>query len=374
MGRAPTFSYLNDVYLGAGVRDVLPSLLESHGISRALCITDAHLASIGLLDRLTIRFAEVFDQVETNPVEQSVMAALDLYQTANCNGLVAVGGGSPIDLAKCVSLLIHHPPPLAQYAVPAGGRSQITAKMPPLIVVPTTAGSGSEVGRAALLTLVSGDKVGFVSRHLLPRAAVCDPELTASMPRHLTAGTGMDAMSHCIETYCSPRINPVADALALNGLARCYFHLKEACANGQNPAARWEMMVASLHGGLAFQKGLGAVHSLSHPLGGLTDARLHHGTLNALFLPKVLRFNYDHCAEKMNVMARCIGVSRGLDFPDAIEAFNEDLGLPARLREMGVRLEDLAPLAEKALRDHCTPTNPRPLDLELCSKLYEESW
>jgi 4-hydroxybutyrate dehydrogenase len=374
MQRPPTASYLNDVYLGAGVRDALPFLLKEHGISRALCITDKHLAGLGFLDRLPIQYADVFDQVETNPVEPCAIEALNRYRTANCDGILAVGGGSPIDLAKCVSLLVHHRPPLAQYSVLAGGSSLITAKVPPVIAVPTTAGSGSEVGRAALLTLASGDKVGFVSRHLLPRAAVCDPELTTSMPRSLTAGTGMDAVSHCIETYCSPRVNPIADALALDGLARGYSHVEEACADGQNLAVRWEMMVVSLHGGLAFQKGLGAVHSLSHPLGALTDVRLHHGTLNALFLPNVLRFNYDHCAGKLNVMAQCIGVVKGLDLPDAIAALNERLGLPSRLRDMGVRFDDLEPLAKKALADHCTPTNPRPLNLELCRKLYEESW
>jgi 4-hydroxybutyrate dehydrogenase len=273
-----------------------------------------------------------------------------------------------------VRILVYHPPPLEQYAFRHGGISLITSNMPPLIAVPTTSGTGSEVGRAALVTISEAGKIGFLSNHLLPNAAICDPELTLGMPSLLTAATGMDALSHCIETFCSPRYNPVADAIALDGLNRGYFNIVKATHNGANHESRSEMMMCSLQGGLTFQKGLGAVHSLSHPLGALTDLRLHHGTLNAIFLPVVLRFNYDYCKEKMRAIARRLEITDASSLPERFALLNEELGLPAKLRELGLTKADLEPLAEKTKEDHCTPTNPRPLKVENCHDLYLEAW
>jgi alcohol dehydrogenase class IV len=264
-----------------------------------------------------------------------------------------------------------HEPPLEQYAILKGGTPRIRSTPPPLIAVPTTAGSGSEVGRAALLKLDSGRKLGFLSPHLLPKAAVCDPELTLSLPPRLTAATGMDAISHCVETYCSRRPNPAADAIALEGLARGWRAIRSAHADGTDLEAREQMMHCSLMGGLAFQKGLGAVHSLSHPLGALEGLRLHHGTLNALFLPPVLRFNAAACPEKMDGLARVIGVSTK-ELPIAFERLLEQLGLPRRLRQLGVTKEHLARLAGHAAEDHCSATNPRQFDQAAAQRLYEE--
>ena len=245
--------------------------------------------------------------------------------------------------------------------------------MPPLIAVPTTSGSGSEVGRAALITVPGEGKLGFLSNYLLPAATICDPELTLELPPLLTAATGMDALSHCVETFCSPRYNPVADAIALDGLERGYRNILKATHNGTDRQARSEMMMCSLQGGLAFQKGLGAVHSLSHPLGALTDKRLHHGTLNAIFLPVVLRFNFDYCKDKMQAIARRLEITDA-SLPDRFAQLNQELGLPARLRDLGLTKEDLEPLAEKAKEDHCTPTNPRTLEVEDFRQLYSEGW
>src|SRR6185437_14477942 len=242
---------------------------------------------------------------------------------------------SPIDLAKAVALLVHHVLPLEQYAFVRGGLTRITSRIPPLIAIPTTAGTGSEVGRAAVMTLGSGEKLGIISPHLIPKAAVCDPELTVGLPPILTAGSGMDAISHCIETFCSPRKNSVADAIALEGLSRGWRHLETATHHGANLSARSEMMLCSLHGGLTFQKGLGAVHSLSHPLGALTEKRLHHGTLNAIFLPHVLRFNAPACPEKLGRIAHALGLTRE-QLPDAVTKLNARLGLPPNLSAMGV--------------------------------------
>ena len=370
----PTISYLTDIYFDFGTISLLPELVKSLGIGRPLVITDEGLVKLGIVERLGIGEPTVFDRVETNPTEASAISALETFRAAECDGVVAVGGGSPMDLAKCVCLLVHHDPPLEQYAILRGGISRITSHMPRLIAVPTTAGSGSEVGRAALLTLPSQGKLGFLSPYLLPKAAICDPELTLSLPPLLTAATGMDAISHCVETYCSPRFNPVADSIALDGLKRGFHHILRATHDGADRQARTEMMLCSLQGGLAFQKGLGAVHSLSHPLGALTGKRLHHGTLNALFLPIVLRFNFDSCAEKMEAMARRLGLKNGAALPDRFARLNQELGLPTKLQEMGLTPEDLIPLAEKARQDHCTPTNPCPLELADLKRLYLAAW
>jgi alcohol dehydrogenase class IV len=207
----------------------------------------------------------------------------------------------------------------------------------------------------------------------VPKAAICDPELTLTMPAGLTAGTGMDAISHCVEALCSTRDNPVADAIAMDGLGRGYRNIERAFHDPLDRAARSEMMMCSLEGGLAFQKGLGAVHSLSHPLGALTEKGLHHGTLNAIFLPHVLRFNHEFCAEKMDRMAQTIGVSRGTDLPEVFESLNQRLRLPDNLTALGLTRADLEPLAQKALEDHCSPTNPRPLDCNQLLQLYLEA-
>src|ERR1035437_781631 len=249
-------SYLTDIYFECGAVRLLPELLEKFQIHRALVITDRGVVQCGLLARLPVTPHALFDDVQTNPTQSTAMAAVQLYRSGDCDGLVAFGGGAPIDLAKIVALLVHHPLPLKQYAIVHGGIPRITANMPPLIAIPTTAGSGSEVGRAALVTLMEegvAEKRGFLSPHLLPKAAICDPELTCSLPAGLTAATGMDSISHCIETFCSPRHNPAADALALDGLGRGFRHIEIACGNPGDLVARSEMMLCSLLAGLAFQ-------------------------------------------------------------------------------------------------------------------------
>jgi alcohol dehydrogenase class IV len=368
--RPPDISYLSPVYFGAGRLALLPELVAGLGISRPLLITDRALVELGMAGRLGVSVAAVFDDVITNPVESSAIAAAAMYREAGCDGIIALGGGSPLDLAKIVALLAVHEPPLEQYAIVNGGPARITGELPPMVAIPTTAGSGSEVGRAALLTLESGEKLGFLSKKFLPAAVICDPELILTMPPGLTAGTGMDALSHCVETYLSTKVNPVADAIALDGLGRGWRNIRRAVENGSDIAAREEMMLCSLMGGLAFQKSLGAVHSLSHPLGALTEKRLHHGSLNALFLPHVLRFNYPACPEKYERIAAVIGAASGDQLPELFDKLNRELRLPTTLGELGLSAADLLPLAEKAYRDHCTPTNPRPLSVDDCRELY----
>lgn len=358
----PTISYLNDVFFGPGMIDSLPAIMGRVKMSRALVVTDAPLRAMGMVDRLPIAApmrAAVFDDVPTNPTESSVLAGLEVYRAHDCDGVIALGGGSPIDCAKAIALLVTHPRPLEQYAFIRGGLDRITADQPPLIAVPTTAGTGSEVGRGSVMTLSSGVKLSLISPHLYPDAALCDPNLTLDMPPTLTAATGMDALSHCVETYCSPSYNPVADAIALDGFVRAWSNIRRAVAHGDDLRARTEMMMAAMQGGLTFQKGLGAVHALSHPLGSLTAKRLHHGTLNAIFMPHVLRFNMDAGRERIGRLAEAAGLRQPEALPEAFERLSAELGLPLRLSQLGVSREDLTPLVAHAMRDHCTWTNPR---------------
>lgn len=356
--------YLTRILFDFGALKALPEELAALGVSRPLLVTDKGILAAGLDARLRAALPDgmplaVFDGTPENPTEAAVEAAVALYEEAGCDGLVALGGGSSIDLAKGVALMATHPGPLEQYAAILGGVPKITAAVAPLVAIPTTAGTGSEVGRAALITLKDGRKLGFLAPHMIPRVALCDPELTLGLPPRLTAATGMDAITHCVETFLSPRDNPPAEAIALDGLARGWGHIRRAVEDGGDRQARREMLLSSLMGGMTFQKGLGAVHAMSHPLGGLESPRLHHGTLNAVILPAVLRFNAGHVGDKYAKLARAIGLPEDADLAAAVERLNAELGLPPSLKEMGVPAEVLPRMVEGALKDHSNASNPR---------------
>ncbi len=357
-------NYLTRIQFDFGAVALLADELHALGVSRPLIVTDDGLVAAGLVGRVKADLPSatpVFHDTPANPTEDAVDAALAVYRDAGCDGLVAVGGGSSIDLAKGVALLATHKAPLEQYAAILGGMPKITAAVAPLVAVPTTAGTGSEVGRAALITLRDGRKLGFIAPHMIPKVAICDPELTLGLPPGLTAATGMDALTHCIETFLSPRDNVPADAIALDGAGRAMTWIETAVADGASREARWHMMMASLEGGLTFQKGLGAVHAMSHPLGGLRDPVLHHGTLNAVILPAVLRFNTGHVGDKYARLANAMGLAPEIDLAAEIEALNSRLGLPACLREMGVTADVIPRMVEGAVADHSTASNPRPV-------------
>ena len=359
-------NYVTQIQIDFGAISLLKAECERVGITRPLIVTDAGVKAVGILDKALAALpglqVSVFDQTPSNPTAAAVRAAAAVYKQNNCDGLIALGGGSSIDCAKGVAIAATHEGPLKTYATIEGGSLKITDRVAPLIAVPTTAGTGSEVARGAILIVDDGRKLGFHSWFIVPKAAICDPELTLGLPPVLTAATGMDAIAHCMETFMAAPFNPPADGIALDGLARGWAHIARATTNGQDREARLNMMRASMQGAMAFQKGLGCVHSLSHSLGGV-NPRLHHGTLNAMFLPAVVTFNA--AAEsvqkenRLNRMAQAMGLQSGSDIPDAIKDMNARLGLPTGLAAMGVTEGLFDQVITGALADHCHKTNPR---------------
>jgi alcohol dehydrogenase class IV len=362
--------YLTQIEIDFGAVRLLPEECLRVGITRPMIVTDAGVRAAGVLAHATLALEAlspvVFDGTPSNPTEAAVRVATALYNQHQCNGLVAVGGGSSIDLAKGVAIAATHPGPLTTYATILGGSPRITEAVAPLIAVPTTAGTGSEVARGAILIVDDGRKLGFHSWHLVPRTALLDPELTLGLPPFLTAATGMDAVAHCMETFMAHAVNPPADGIALDGLARGWANIERATRDGQDREARWNMMSASMQGALAFQKGLGCVHSLSHSLGGL-NPKLHHGTLNALFLPAVVRFNAS--AEtvakerRLQRMAHAMGLghgdAEGQAVIDGLRDMNARLSLPTGLAALGVDDALFDRIIDGAMVDHCHKTNPR---------------
>ena len=358
--------YVTQIQFDFGAIRLLKQECERVGIRRPLIVTDAGVKAVGILqkalDALPGMTVAVFDQTPSNPTEAAVRAAVAVYQAQACDGLIAVGGGSAIDCAKGVAIAATHEGPLTHYATIEGGSPRITERVAPLIAVPTTSGTGSEVARGAILIVDDHRKLGFHSWHLVPKAAICDPELTLGLPPQLTAATGMDAIAHCMETFMAPAFNPPADGIALDGLARGWAHIERATRDGSDREARLNMMSSSMQGAMAFQKGLGCVHSLSHSLGGV-DPRLHHGTLNALFLPAVIRFNASaesiQKEQRLQRMAHAMGLASAGDIPEAIKDMNARLDLPKGLAALGVQTDQFDKIIAGALADHCHKTGPR---------------
>lgn len=367
--------YVTHIQFEFGAVKLLKQECERVGISKPLVVTDPGVKAAGVLqkalDALPGMAYAVFDQTPSNPTEEAVRAATGIYKEQGCDGLIAVGGGSAIDCAKGVAIAATHEGPLTHYATIEGGSTRITDKAAPLIAVPTTSGTGSEVARGAIIIVDDHRKLGFHSWHLVPKTAICDPELTLGLPPKLTAATGMDAIAHCMETFMAAAFNPPADGIALDGLERGWANIDKATRDGSNREARAALMSASMQGAMAFQKGLGCVHSLSHSLGGV-DPRLHHGTLNAMFLPAVVNFNAEAESvrkdRRLERMAHAMGLGSASDIPAAIKDMNARLGLPSGLAEMGVQRDWFDRIIRGALADHCHKTNPR----EASAQDYEQ--
>ncbi|GIU66240.1 iron-containing alcohol dehydrogenase [Candidatus Phycosocius spiralis] len=361
--------YLTDLRFDHGAINQIGKALQSLGASRPLIVTDKGVVAAGLLQRLLdaldafdhpIGPAAIFDETPGNPTEAATINASQLYQSCGADSLIALGGGSAMDLAKGVGLLVHGEGPLARFGTAQRG-SRLIGKIPPLIAIPTTSGTGSEVSIGAIIVLASGEKELFVSKFLIPSIALCDPELTLGLPAGLTAATGMDAVTHCIESILSPTINPPADAIAADGISRAVGEgmLARAVKDGGDRDARWHMMMASTEGALAFVKGLGSVHALSHAAGRLKSPSLHHGTLNAIFLPHVMKFNAGANTDGEARIRHAMGLNPGADLFDALSKLNQDLGIPANLSELGLTDDHADGIVCHALLDIAHLTNPK---------------
>ena len=371
----PLLNFQNPVRFDFGAVKKLPDALKREGIARPLIVTDQGLRSSGLLERITDTLDDsfqltIFDDTPGNPTEDAVSKALEVYEGNDCDGVVCVGGGSPMDLGKAVALLAVSGGPLAQYD-PLQGGNKLVKGVAPLIAIPTTAGTGSEASLGFVISMTDGRKLTFANAKFLPKLAICDPELTLGLPQQLTAATGMDAITHCIEAVLATPINPPADGIGLDGLWRGWQHIKRAVEDGSDRTARWEMMMASTEGALAFVKGLGAVHSMSHAAGRLKELRLHHGTLNAVILPTVLRFNESTCSDTYRRLRQAMGLPPNADLASEIEQLNADIGLPGSLSEMGLSEDLIEDMVPHAVSDLATMTNPKKVRAEDYVELYK---
>lgn len=359
------------VVLGPKALKRAPAELARLSIRRPLIVTDSGVVKAGIAGKLLALLEEaalpvaLFDQVKTDPTEADAERGLEVYREQHCDGLVAIGGGSVLDAAKLVQLRVTHQAPLSKYDDAAGGADFVRGDLPPLVAIPTTAGTGSEVSRSSVALLSdTGRKTVIFSPHLLPKAAICDPELTLGLPAHLTAATGMDALTHCVEAYLATGFHPLADAVAIDGIQRVARSLPTAVKAGNELHARTDLMIAAMQGAMAFQKGLGAAHSLAHALTPVSG--LHHGLANAIVLPTVMEFNRGACTARLAKVAAALGDSSwsrqevlAANAIDRVRRLNEEIGIPSKLRDAGVKEADLPKIARKAFEDASHRTNPR---------------
>ena len=358
-------NFFNKPHFENGSLKKISEVLKAQGIKKPLICTDPGLASIGMTDKIRNLLSNelsptFYEETPANPTEKAVDEALEAYKTNDCDGVIGFGGGSSMDLGKAVALMANHEGNVIDYSLNEGGFTKIK-KTVPMIAIPTTSGTGSEVSVGSVIIMNDGRKLILASEHLRPDAAICDPELTVGLPPILTAGAGMDALTHCIEAIMSPINDPPAEAVGLDGIEKIVRDesLVNACKDGQDLDARWNMMMASTEGAMAFSKGLGAVHSMSHAIGANQELRLHHGTLNGVILPTVIRFNRDHVGNKLPRILRAMGKSESADLADEIEKFNEKINLPSGLKEMGVTEQMIPELVEHSITDPSNVTTPR---------------
>ena len=358
-------NFFNKPHFENGSLKKISEILKAQGIKKPLICTDPGLASIGMTDKIRNLLSNelsptFYEETPANPTEKAVDEALEAYKTNDCDGVIGFGGGSSMDLGKAVALMANHEGNVIDYSLNEGGFTKIK-KTVPMIAIPTTSGTGSEVSVGSVIIMNDGRKLILASEHLRPDAAICDPELTVGLPPILTAGAGMDALTHCIAAIMSPINDPPAEAVGLDGIEKIVRDesLVNACKDGQDLDARWNMMMASTEGAMAFSKGLGAVHSMSHAIGANQELRLHHGTLNGVILPTVIRVNKDHVGDKLPRILRAMGKSESADLADEIEKFNEKINLPSGLKEMGVTEEMIPELVEHSITDPSNVTTPR---------------
>ena len=373
------WSYPTAVRFGAGCIRELGEACAAAGISRPLLVTDRGLAALpitkGALDVLDEAGLgrTIFAEVDPNPNEGNLEAGIAAFKVGAHDGVVAFGGGSGLDLGKLVAFMAGQTRPVWDFEDVGDWWTRAdAAAIAPVVAVPTTAGTGSEVGRAGVLTNSrTHEKKIIFHPKMMPAVTICDPELTVGMPKPITAGTGMDAFAHCLEAYCSPFFHPMSQGIALEGMRLVKEYLLRAYADGADIEARGQMMAAAAMGAVAFQKGLGAVHALSHPVGAIYNT--HHGMTNAVVIPPVLRFNRSAIEDRIAAAARYLGVEGGFEgFYDFVLTLRSDLGVPDRLRELGVDDSRIDQMAAMAINDPSAGGNPVELTRDAARRLLRE--
>ncbi len=373
------WSYPTLIRFGAGRIKEIGDACAQVGIRRPLLITDRGLAELPLTAR-TLDLMEkaglgraLFADVDPNPTDENLAAGITAYKAGGHDGVIAFGGGSGLDLAKMVAFMHGQSRPIWDFEDGSPlWREADTDAIAPIVAVPTTAGTGSEVGRASVITnSETHEKKIIFHPKVLPGVVIADPELTTGMPKFITAGTGLDAFAHCVEAYSSPFYHPMSQGIALEGMRLVKEYLPRAYETPEDIEARAQMMSAAMMGAVAFQKGLGAIHALSHPVGALYNT--HHGTTNAVCMPAVLRLNAPEIAERFDAAAAYMGIEGGFaGFQAFVQDLNQRLGIPRHLSEMGVERDRIDELVKKALADPTCGGNPVKLTEENVRALYEE--
>ena len=371
-----TWSYPTTIRFGVGRIAELGDACKAARIERPLLVTDRGLADAPITTHALGLFEEaglgrnVFARVNGDPDDDDLAEGIAVFQDGGHDGVVAFGGGSALDLGKLIAFMAGQTRPVWDFEDVGDWWTRADASaIAPIVAVPTTAGTGSEVGRAGVLTnKAAREKKIIFHPRILPTEVICDPELTVGLPPHLTAGTGMDALAHCVEAYCAPGFHPMSHGIALEGIRFVLGALPRAVKDGSDMAARADMMAAAMMGAVAFQKGLGGVHALAHPLG--AQFKAHHGTLNAVLLPHVLRANRAAIEEPIARASAYVGIGDGFDgFLARVETLNDEIGIPTTLSAMGVGLNDLDPIVEAALRDPSAGGNPMPFNASLAREI-----
>ena len=376
-----TWNYPTKVVYGAGSLAKVARACDQAGIARPLVVTDPGLAALPMTEALGAilreagREAGLFTDVRPNPNAANVEAGVRALRQGGHDGVVALGGGSALDCGKVIAFMAGQDRPLWDFEDVGDWWTRANADgIAPIVAIPTTAGTGSEVGRAGVITdeATHTKKIIFHPR-MMPSTAILDPELTIGLPKTLTAATGMDALAHCLEAYCAPPWHPMAEGIAIEGMRLVKEALPRAFAHGADLEARGMMLAAAAMGATAFQKGLGAIHSLSHPIGALYDT--HHGLTNAVLMPYVLVFNRHMIEDKIQRLAAWLGIAGGFrGFLDWIVGLRAELGVPHTLKGLGIPTDHFDEIAAKAVDDPTAPGNPEPLDLAAANRLLAEAY
>ena len=366
------FSFPTSIIYGPGAIGELPGEFEKMGVKKPLIVTDPFMEKTDAFNSLLTIFQnrkidyEIFSGVQSNPHDKDVENGVAVYKSADCDFIIGIGGGSPMDAAKALAVLVGMGGDIADYDGQSDSKKEISGPLPSIILIPTTAGTGSEVGKCSVITSTEqGRKIFLCHPLMLPVLAVLDPELTVSLPAHLTAATGMDALTHNIESLTAPVFHPMCDAIAVKGIELSVKYLEKAVKNPEDIEARGYMMLAAMMGAVAFQKDLGTAHSLSHALSAVSG--LHHGLANAIVLPYVMNYNKEVAKSEYTIMAREFGINTyGMDELEAagkaideVKALNKRIGIPEFLREAGVKEEQLDEISKKSYLDPCHYTNAR---------------